>query len=124
MPRWGQYGLNRQDFPILLKLSVQDRWLNDVGNELGLSRRDVKRCVSELVERIGRQYAEPLKAFAEPVDELLDAEGNEVLLEHAAEKMGLTLARMKFLVMVAGAHFRQPCKIHQNRAYRPTRLLD
>lgn len=65
----------------------------------------MKRRVSELVDRIGRQYAEPLKAFAGPMDELLDAEGDGVLLEQAAEKMGLTLARMKFLVMVAGAHF-------------------
>lgn len=31
---------------------------------------------------------------------------------------------LKVLVMVAGAHFRQPCNIHQDRAYRPTRLLD
>ncbi|USE36439.1 hypothetical protein [Endozoicomonas sp. SCSIO W0465] len=119
-----QKELDRQDFQILLKLSVQDRRLNDVGNELGMSRRDVKRRVTELVERIGEQYAEPLKAFAEPMDALLDEEGDEVLLEQAAEKLGLTLARMKFLVMVAGSHFRQPCKIHQDRAYRPTRLLD
>ncbi len=116
--------LDRQDFQLLLKLSVQDRRLNDVGNELGLSRRDVRRRVTELVERIGEQYAEPLKAFAEPMDSLLDEEGDEVLLEQAAEKLGLTLARMKFLVMVAGTHFRQPCRIHQDRAYRPTRLLD
>ncbi|WP_422139538.1 hypothetical protein [Endozoicomonas sp. ALC020] len=119
-----QKELDRRDFQILLKLSVQDRRLNDVGNELGLSRRDVKRRVKELVERIGEQFAEPLKAFAEPMDALLDEEGGEVLLKQAAEKLGLTLARMKFLVMVAGAHFRQPCKIHQDRAYRPTRLLD
>ncbi|WP_422490390.1 hypothetical protein [Endozoicomonas sp. ALE010] len=104
-----QKELDRQDFQILLKLSVQDRRLNEVGNELGLSRRDVKRRVTELVERIGEQYAEPLKAFAEPMDALLDEEGDEVLLEQAAEKLGLTLARMKFLVMVAGTHFRQPC---------------
>ena len=122
MPR-GHYGLNRQDFPILLKLSVQDRRLHDIGNELGLSRRDVKRRVLELIERIGEKYAESLKAFAEPMDALLDKEGDEVLLEEAAEKLGLTLARMKFLVMVAAAHLRQPCKIHQDRAYRPTRLL-
>ena len=119
-----QKELDRQDFQILLKLSVQDRRLNDVGNELGLSRRDVKRRVTELVERIGEQYADPLKAFAEPMDALLDEEGDEVLLEQAAEKLGLTQARMKFLVMVAGTHFRQPCRIHQDRAYRPTRLLD
>ena len=122
MPR-GHYGLNRQDFLILLKLSVQDRRLHDIGNELGLSRRDVKRRVSELIERIGEKYAETLKAFAEPMDALLDEEGDELLLEEAAEKLGLTLARMKFLVMVSAAHFRQPCKIHQDRAYRPTRLL-
>ena len=118
-----QKELDRQDFQILLKLSVQDRRLHDIGNELGLSRRDVKRRVSELIERIGEKYAESLKAFAEPMDALLDEEGDEVLLEEAAEKLGLTLARMKFLVMVAAAHLRQPCKIDQDRAYRPTRLL-
>lgn len=32
-----QKELDRQDFQILLKLSVQDRKLNEVGNELGMT---------------------------------------------------------------------------------------
>nr|MDT0251271.1 hypothetical protein [Endozoicomonas sp.] len=119
-----QKGLARQDFRILLMLGVQDRKLNEVGNDLSLNRRDVKRRLKELIAQIGEQHAEPLKAFAEPLDALLDEQDDEILLEHAAEKLGLTLGRMKFLVLVAGAHFRQPCKIHRGRVFRPTNLLD
>ena len=119
-----QKTLSRQDFRLLLMLSVQERKLSEIGNELELSRRDVKKRAKELIEDISQQYAAPLKAFAEPMEHILDEQEDDVLLGDAAERLGLTVARMRFLVTVAEPHFKQPCRVHQDRVYRPVQLLD